>query len=519
MSGVEPTATRHSRAPTAWPAAAIRVSLTAKRRSGDRTWLAALVSLIFSVSVWSSRTLSPDTYYDLYLGRHIVHHGIPRANVFTAASHGARWEDQQWLGHVVYYGAWAIGGYPALAFLSAALVTAGYAVLALVMLRRRVPTLRMFAWTCAAFMVGIDNLAVRAQSFGYLFFALTLCLLLADDRRPKPRPSTWLVLAVLVAWANTHGSVLLGAAMVGLYATWRAARALLGGDRQAGLAYLGLAAAGGMAVVCTPYGPGVLDYYARFIGNPALQHVSEWSRPSVLNPYCWAFFVMIAVAGGAAAIAWRRGARPHPFLVTLTLILLGLALTAMRNQVWFGFGASMLSADTLARGSGREAPALSKAFQRATAGILVLGAVVSSVVLVMTPVRKFASDIPQRAIGAAASIAAKHPAARVLGGDWAGTPMLWLSPATLGRVAFDIRVEQYTTAEMRAYRDFLFVHGPRWARVTRGYSIIVVSRTHHPRLARALTSLRGWRIVYRDPGGLVLVRERSPAARGSPRRP
>jgi hypothetical protein len=107
----------------------------------------------------------------------------------------------------------------------------------------------------------------------------------------------------------------------------------------------------------------------------------------------------------------------------------------------------------------------------------------------------------------AANLAAKNPASRILGDPWCGTSMLWLHPATIGRVGLDARMELYSSSEINAYFDFLFVRGRRWQRVTHGYDIIVASRIHEPGLTAALGSLPGWRVVYRDRAGLVLRRQ------------
>jgi hypothetical protein len=90
---------------------------------------------------------------------------------------------------------------------SAVLTTAGLAMLALAMARRGVRSSRMFVWTTAAFAVCLGDYEIRAQSFGFLFFAVTLWLVAEDLRVPRPKARTWTVIGVLVLWANTHGSV------------------------------------------------------------------------------------------------------------------------------------------------------------------------------------------------------------------------------------------------------------------------------------------------------------------------
>jgi len=205
------------------------------------------------------------------------------------------------------------------------------------------------------------------------------------------------------------------------------------------------------------------------------------------------------------AIGWRRGVRPDPLLLGLALVMLALALSAVRNQAWFAFGGSLLAADTLARGRRDQVPVLGRAFRQVLVGLLATTALVSICVLAVTPTSQFESEMPQRAMGAAVAMAVRNPALRVLGDDWSGTPMLWLYPAMVGRVGFDIRLEQYSSRQLNEYIDFLFAH-PGWQRVMRGYSIVVVSRREHPRLAADLERVPGWRIVYRDRDGLVLER-------------
>jgi hypothetical protein len=194
-------------------------------------------------------------------------------------------------------------------------------------------------------------------------------------------------------------------------------------------------------------------------------------------------------------------------LATVTLALLVLALTGVRFQAWFAFGASLLAADALARARRHPVPALAAPFRFVTAAVLTVLAVASLVVAVLTPVSRFQSGVPARAIGAAAQIAARHPGMTILGDDWSGSPMLWLDPGAVGRVGFDARLEQYPPAQIAAYYDFVNVAGPRWWRVTKGYGLIVISREQHPALAQALVRLPGWRVVYGDRVGLVLERE------------
>ena len=476
---------------------------------GARAWLVAAGSLVLAVAAYRSRVLSVDAFYDLYAGRYLAAHGIPQVNVLTAASHGAPWIDQQWLAHLGYYGAWALAGYPGVATVSVLLTVAGWVVLAMLMLRRGVPPTRMFAWTITGAVVCLADYQIQAQNFGYPLFALTLWLLLADADAdaPRPRPRTWLVVAVLVAWANLHGSVLLGVASTGLYAGRRVLQAAARRDLRAMLGYCGLGIAALAAVACTPYGGGVLGYYLSLLGNPELpRYIARWAMPAAGDPATWLFAAVVVAVLAALVLAWRQGVRPDPFLGILCAALLLLAVSAARNEDWFAFGGVLAAADARARSSADRVPILSRGFTSVVSGLLAAAAAAGYLGLATTTASQFQSQAPVRAIAAAAKLAARHPDLRILGDAYTGTSMLWLQPAaTVGRDGFDVRFEQYSRRQLAAYFRFIFGRGPHWQQVTSGYQLIVISR-HSVRLSHLLTRLPGWRLVFADPGGMVFRR-------------
>jgi hypothetical protein len=485
------------------------VARAARQGTPFLPWLVALVALSLMVSLVYSRYLFADSYYDLYAGRYIVRHGIPHRNVVTVVAHGAPWIDQQWLAHVLYYASWAAGGYPAVAVASSLVLTSGFAVLMLAMRGRGVPPARAFGWSCGTVIVYLGNIPIRAQSFAYPLFALTLWLVVADSQAPRLRARTWLVLPVLVLWANMHGSVLIGAAMAALYAGYRAVLATV---RRAGpravLCYLALGAACAGSVLATPYGTAVIGYYQSVNRvAPALGHyVTEWQRPNPLYLVSMGFFALLAACVIAVAVAWRRGTRPDPVLAAIALGLLVMALTAIRNQAYFAFAGSLLAADTLARSTAGRAPTLSPAFSRATAGVLAAAALIGIGLIATEPAGKFESLVPVRAIGTAAALAERNPGARILADEWSSPPMLWLHPAMLGRVGYDARLEQFSVAQLRAYATFLSARAPGWQGLLRGYDLVVVNRKQHGWLGTALTRLPGWRVAYSGRDGLVLER-------------
>jgi hypothetical protein len=475
------------------------------RSRGGRAWITAVAAVVFFATAECCRQLYVDTYFDLYAGRYVAQHGIPERNGLTALAHGKPWVDQQWLAQLIFFRMWQLGGYAAVTLLSVALVAAGAAVLGALMLRRGASPLAMCAWTLAAIAVSYGYATARAQSFGYLFVPLVLWLVLGDDERRPPRPRTWVSIPLLVVWANVHGSVLLGAGFVGLHAACQAWGALRRHDPRSLAAYLLLGAAAAVALVCTPYGFGVARYYASLIGNPELsRNVAEWAPVAPSNPDFWAFYGVVIAIVIAVAIGWRRGARPQPEVVIFAVITFGVAVMAFRNTPWFGFAGCLLAADMLA---GRAlARATAAIFRRMLAAVLAACAVVVAIGMALEPARQYEASIPRQAIDVSARIADGHPRVPVLADQFSAVGLLWLHPALLGRVAFDVRVEQYNQAQLVAIFDFMAASGPGWQRLLHGYDLVVVSRQRHPGLADAIFRLPGWRVVYADDLGVVLER-------------
>jgi hypothetical protein len=369
----------------------------------------------------------------------------------------------------------------------------------------------MFGWGCLAALASlmyISNFVIRAQAFAYPLFALTVWLIVTDARAARLRARTWLAVPVLVIWANTHGSVLVGAALAALYAGWRAAALLRRGDRRPALAYLALGAAAAACVVATPYGTGVLGYYRQIsAATPALtRYELEWQPVSPLHLVSIGFFALLGATMIAVAVAWRRGTRPDPLLATIAVATLTLTLIAVRNEPFFAFAGSLLAADTLARSRNGIAPALSPTFSRVTAAALTVAALASAASIATRTSGQFEGAVAVRAINATAALAARAPAARILADDWSSAALLWLHPALFARVAYDARLEQYTLAQLNAYATFINARQQGWQHLARGYNIIVASRRHHQPLATALTRLPGWHVSYSGPDGVVLRR-------------
>jgi hypothetical protein len=467
-------------------------------------WIAAAGVLCFAVNTFLSRYLYWDSYLDLTGGRFIAHHGIPRHEALTTAAERT-WIDQQWLAHLTYYELWRLGGYPLVAAGSSLLVASAFTLLGLLLIARNVPAQRAFLWTLVAFIVCIGNTVIRAQSFAYPLFVLLLWAILADSRRPNPR--FLLVVPLLVLWSNLHGTVLLASALVVGYSATRLVSAVR--ERKLNLCALyvavGLASAG--AVFANPYGLSVVHYYRALIGNPVVSHyILEWARPSPLNVVSLGFFGLLLVVIGVITYGVWRGCRPRPVILVIVASLALLALQGVRYQAWFALAGALLAGETLA--AVRPAPPeLSPRLQRVGAVAVLALAVVAVGVLGRTSNATFHRLDPLDAMAAAASYTAAHPGSTILADEQSSSALLWLYPKTLGRVAFDARLEQYQHSRLKSWFTYITGSEPGWPALAASYEILVASRKENPGLAARLETLRGWRTIAADKEGIAVVRE------------
>jgi len=200
------------------------------------------------------RSFNSDTYMTLTAGRDVAHHGLPGVERLTLGAAGHHWIDQQWLAQWIFFRAWQGGGNAGVALLAAALTAGAFALLTALLLFRGTTPGRALEWSVLAFAVALPDTGVRAQAFAYPLF-VGLVWLLLRDREGRGSPIALLsAVALLVVWANLHGSVLLGAVLAAAYCGWQAVRRF-GAERRASVFYAAVGVAALAALFATPRSP------------------------------------------------------------------------------------------------------------------------------------------------------------------------------------------------------------------------------------------------------------------------
>jgi len=435
--------------------------------------LALLAVFALVVAVEAPGELVQDSWLTLVAGREIAHHGLPQHDTLYALTAGHRWIDQQWLAQLAFYGLAVLGGLRLVLIAHAACLVGAAAILVGAARRRGASSAAVLLTGFVCLLTAPWALQMRAQSIAELLFAACFALLL--EERPGARRVAG-VLALLVLWANVHGSVLLGVGFAVLRAAFLIAR------RQRGLGIF-LALTAPACVFVSPYGLALGGYYRTMLVDPKLRkYVDEWhwSTPS---RHTVAFYSVLLCG---ALLVWRYRSRADRYGVLALAALAVEAVDSLRGIIWFGFAALPVFAPLLTRAIARvrvfsSTPAIMSGLVGAAAcTLLVLG-------LFGRSSAAFAEGWSPGAAAAVARLAAADPRLRVVADDRFSDWLLWAEPSLRGRIAFDVRFELMPSEELAQLGNYETARRP--APVLHGFELSVASPAARPAKGR---------VVYRD---------------------
>jgi hypothetical protein len=441
-----------------------------------------------------------DSWYSLVSGRLVLHHGLPHHDTLTALTLGRVWVDQQWLAQLGLYGLWAIAGWAVALLAIVAMYTASFATLAGSARFGGASERSTALVVLPCFLVGLSNTVFRAQVPAYVLFALVLALLRADGRRPSWR--VYMVLPLLVIWANVHGSVVLGA---GLVALWGFVSAFGSASRRIGVGgWLPRAAvlivAPWLCVLASPYGLGLPAYYRSVLGNRELVHASsEWAASTLRGQ---PFFFVLLVGGLVVAGAGRRAVNGFGFLALGITAVMG--LLAVRDIVWFALTAAAVLPSALDLVWPPQ-----PARRRARLNFLLVGASAALAVGVSLsalthPARRFLGAYPTRAAAAVTAAARADPSAVIFANENYADWLLFEDPSLAGRIAYDTRYELLTRRQLGQIVSFRTESGLDWQAAIKPYRLLVLSPGGDFGAVRYVEGEKGAKVLYRGPDAVVL---------------
>ncbi len=434
-----------------------------------------------------------DVFWHLATARETLAHGLVRSDVFSWTARGAAVATDQWLGQLLLYLGYSLGSWTGVLAVRTVAVAGLVACIAAAALVRRpaspvvsllvaLPTILLsrFIWT------------ERPELIGTACFAALVLLL----QLPGPRP-LYLAAAILVVWANVHGSFALGAGLLFLIA----ANGLIT-DRPLRRAYAIAAAGALLSLVLTPAGLGTLTAPGVHLFDPP-REIQEWALPDPTTApgALWALILGLLVASAALT----GGARARDAILIVPVAVL--SLFAVRHTPLLAIAATPYLADHLPRavralaermGSAIAEPAAAPA-RRAPAGVVAAFVLVGAAL----PVGGVASA-PREPSEGGFPVAALDALPRGPGllaqYDWGGW-LIWRAPAT--PVFVDGRLGPYRGAVLDDYRTILLAR-PGWREIVerRGIRWILV-RPGDPVAVRA--QQLGWRTVAGSPTFVLIA--------------
>ncbi len=302
---------------------------------------------IFLVAVLLTCNLlgDPDTHWHVATGRWIIENrGWPTQDGFSHTFLGQPWIAKEWLSQVVMHGAYAAAGWPGVAFLGAAAIAGSLAALA-GWLSRRLAPLMVANLVLLVFLLSSASLLSRPHVVALpLMMIWVLGVLDAAERGEAPG---WLLVPVMLLWANAHAGYTIGFVIAGVLAL-EAMRAAGPRWLPTALRWGAVLGAAFLASCLTPYGYEALLVTQKLFaggGREAIAHVEEWRSIEFDLPGVVGVLLLVLLLAGLALQPWR-----NVFRIALVVILGWMMVRHARFALLFAFAAVPIAMGAIAAG-------------------------------------------------------------------------------------------------------------------------------------------------------------------------
>jgi hypothetical protein len=451
--------------------------------------------------------LEGDLWWHITTGKQILAtHTWPRADNYSFTATGTVWIAYEWLGGIALALAERLGGLRALAALFIALQSA---IILLIYLYAylRCRNVRA-AFLAAAVMLPLASQfsILRPQQFGYIFLLITL-VCLERFRQGRGR-ALWPLPLVFAVWVNTHGSFVLGAVALAVYAVCGLVEGRRGGmeasrwspsqRRQLGVVSL----LSVLALTLTPYGARLAFYpFQLALSQPLnVAIIREW-RPLEWGQWYGVMVLLLLIFFLAGQIFFRPVCRLEDF------VLLLLAVYATVRHARFLMFFVPVFAPMLAVLLARWVPPLTDARDRYVLNAVLILGICAGVVVFFPRARELTSAMRHRIPLDAVEYLNAHPAREPMfnDSDWGGYLIYTRWPAH--KVFIDGRFDVYEYSGVLADYLHIIQAGPQGLRLLAKYNVqsCLLPRDSAP--ANWLETQAGWQRAYADELSVYLIRK------------
>ena len=260
--------------------------------------------------------IDPDTFLHISVGKWILQNGrFPVVDQFSYTAFGKAWFATDWISELVFavlYRASQWRGVTEIVALTAALISGVLCLYLATKLRLSI------AFGLAVIMVALisPHFLARPVIFSYLLLSIWIILILEiEDQKDWAGQRGFILIPLMLLWANVHGSFTFGLAVFYLFlcnAIWDTYKKDLQSLRRLVILLIGVT----IAAMITPYGPLSTLKTVKLMSDPALATIDEWHAPDFQNDP----FHLVAIVGLFAIIAYFGVRLRGPRLLTLFLV-------------------------------------------------------------------------------------------------------------------------------------------------------------------------------------------------------
>lgn len=281
----------------------------------------ALMALTFLACAHLYTMGDPDLWGHLRFGLDILQAGtLPQADPYSFTAHGAPWINHEWLAEVLFAEGWLAAGAAGIVWLKLALALLTVGII-FRHLRQQSVSPKLSAVVMLPWLVMIPAFSlIRPLHFTLPCFAALLTVLY-ESSYGRTRP-LWLLTPLFALWANLHGGVLAG---VALLAIWVGCLALF--DRGRFWLALVPALTAAAATLLNPYGYQLLEFLLR-TATVHRPEIIEWEpmRATSANGISY----LICAAAAVAGLIRSRLPKPLPLMLVFSVVAL-LPFAAIRH--------------------------------------------------------------------------------------------------------------------------------------------------------------------------------------------
>ncbi len=479
----------------------------------------------------------------------IKHRALPTEDPFVGYAKGVPVIASAWLGQVILAGVQTMGGPEWISHLYTVVVWSTYVLLvgAFYWKSRQLGT-AMLGMGLAFFLVWSRHATVRPEMFGTFSFVLLLGVFAWLDRKRDdaeltgvPETSTWsseillagLTVLTFAFWANTHGSFMVGIAILAcqtvgrlIEVAWKTHDVVqVLSDRRLHR-WLWLTELAIAAALINPYGMDQLLNALEFSRNPNLPDVMEWKKLEFSMPegvqMCLSWLLMLVLFRFS-----KQPVRPAEILMLAVLTYTSIANVRMIGWYGFIFAYAMLPhlAEMARRGMSwiHNQPGLisdewwlrlQKRSHLITLFCILVGWYGFALSHLATPLlggerrkpdRLYSAETPR---GVSAFLRRHPPQGQIFNPQWWGDWLAWDGPP--GLKVF-MTTNAVHLAPHRYWKDYMGLAsgGAGWQQQINKYNIetFIIHKPDQVTMDVEVRNLKDWKLVYEDDLAVIVTRD------------